>query len=74
MIVQELLVTELPGRIDVLLNQRTENMLFVDAVEYLCTNFEIELCTAFFHLLSRLERREFPLDLEIVGQEISSSY
>lgn len=70
-IVSESLLNELPRRIDVLLERRVEKILFVDAVEYLTTRFEIEINAAFFHLLNHIEKRKLPIDLRKLGREIS---
>lgn len=69
-IVSEILLNEFPRKIDVYINRERRKMLFVDAVEYLRTHFRVEVHTAFFHLLSHIEKKEFPVDLEKLGKEI----
>lgn len=72
-VVSEFLANEFPRRIDVLINQEVEKMLFVDAIEYLETSFGIEIPTAFFYLLCSIEKKKVPIDLEGIGQEISQT-
>ena len=71
-VVSEFLANEFPRRIDVLINQKVKKMLFVDAIEYLETNFGIEIHTALFYLLCCIEEK-VPIDLERIGQEISQT-
>lgn len=70
-IVSEFLLNRFPRKIDVYVNQKIRKMLFVDAVEYLRIHFGIEIHAAFFHLLTHIEKKKFPIDLERLGQEIS---
>ncbi|MBU7046715.1 MAG: hypothetical protein HXS54_09795 [Theionarchaea archaeon] len=71
-IVSEFLTYEFSRKIVVIANWKVKKMLFIDAVEYLRSNFGVEIHTAFFHLLCCIEERRFPIDLEKLGEEISN--
>jgi len=69
-IVSEFLLNEFPRNIHVLLDGKERKILFLDAVEYL-KNVGIEMHTAFLHLLDKIEKNKFPIDLERMREEIS---
>lgn len=69
--VSSFLANEIPRKIHISTDGRVEEIPFVNAVEYLRINFGIEIHAAFFHLLNRMEKKKFPVNLEELGEEIS---
>jgi len=69
--VSSFLANEIPKKIHISTDERVEEIPFVNAVEYLRINFGIEIHAAFFHLLNRIEKEKFPVNLEELGKEMS---
>lgn len=69
-VISEFLIVGFPKRIEILINGKAEETLFIDVVEYLTTNFGIEIRTALFHLLNQLERNRIPIDIDRIKQEL----
>ncbi|MFQ6089803.1 MAG: hypothetical protein ACE5K0_13020, partial [Candidatus Methanofastidiosia archaeon] len=69
--VSEFLIEELPRRIDVIDEGKTKRMFLIDAVNLIKEKFNIEIHTAFIHLLGEIERKKLPIDLQKLGQRVS---
>ncbi len=70
-IVSEFIINGFPKKINILINGKAKKIMFIDAVEYLTTNFEVEIRTAVFHLLNQIEKNEFPIDIDKIKRELS---
>lgn len=69
--ISSFLANEIPRKIHISTDEGVKEIPFVNAVEYLRINFGIEIHAAFFHLLNRIEKGKFPVNLEELGKEIS---
>jgi len=69
-IVSEFIINGFPKKINILINGKVRKILFIDAVEYLTTHFEVEIRTAVFHLLNQIEKNKFPIDIDRIKKEL----
>jgi hypothetical protein len=67
--VSEFPIDGFPKKIDVLMNGKIEEVLFIDAVGYLRENLGVEILMAFFLLLSHMKKSVAPVDLDKIRKE-----
>lgn len=70
-IVSEFIISGFPKKINILTDGKVKKIMFVDAVEYLTTNSEVEIRTAVFHLLNQIEKNKSPIDIVRIKRELS---
>ncbi|KYK33108.1 MAG: hypothetical protein AYK18_15140 [Theionarchaea archaeon DG-70] len=70
-IVSGLLISEFLTNIDVYFGKKRKRILFIDAVEYIRTHYQVEIHTALFHLWHHIWKRNLPIDLRDLGERIT---